>query len=423
MIMSFISSKRNKSILAVFLTLAVALNVFFALWGMPPAEAVNQAQIDALKKQQSQLADQRADIQVQADELSGQVASQSARLAVLNAKLNVTNSELENLSEQIVFYTNTIAEMENELNNDTIREQQLLETYKKRIRVMEEYGSLSYITIVLGAASFDDLLTRINDMSEIMEFDKGLVDDVREAKVQVQSAKADMEAEMAEQENVFAAYQEKQVDLAEQQEEAAAILDSLSADSAEYESQLTSVKALQSSLSNKISNMEAQLAEQERIRAEQAAAAAAAAAAANNSSGGGNSSWYGDSGGTASGQEIVDYAKQFLGIKYVYGGTSPSGFDCSGLVYYCYRHFGYSVNRTATAQSYNGVTVSSSSLQPGDLIFFSSSSGGKYIGHVGIYVGSGQFIHAPHTGDVVKISSLSSSYYSSHYWGARRIVS
>jgi cell wall-associated NlpC family hydrolase len=112
----------------------------------------------------------------------------------------------------------------------------------------------------------------------------------------------------------------------------------------------------------------------------------------------------------------------FLGVKYVYGGTSPSGFDCSGLVYYCYRHFGYSVNRTASGLAYNGTAVSSSELQPGDVILFTAQDG-NYIGHTGIYIGNGQFIHAPHTGDVVKISSLSSTYYTNHYWGARRIVS
>jgi cell wall-associated NlpC family hydrolase len=301
--------------------------------------------------------------------------------------------------------------MENELNINTQREQELLEQFKIRIRVMEENGSVSYISILLGASSFSDLLDRINCMKEIMEYDNGLILDVQDATEKVQAAKEDMEAEMAEQEEVFAAYQEKLVDLADQQTEAAELLASLSADSAEYDAQLASVKSLQSSISVKISDMEEALAEQERIKAEQIAAAQAAAKAA-----AGGEKWYGDSAGTASGQEIVDYALGFLGVKYVYGGTSPSGFDCSGLVYYCYRHFGYSVNRTATAQSYNGKVVSSTELQPGDLVFFSSSAYGKTIGHVGIYIGNGQFIHAPHTGDVVKISSLSQSYYKTHYW-------
>ena len=398
----------------MLLTVALLFNLVVVLNTMS-AEAVSQAELDALKLQQEELDEQRADIQSQADELSDEMDSQTTQIAVLNAKLEVTNAQLDNLTEQILLYTNSIAELENELNLNTQKEHELMERLKIRIRVMEESGSVSYISILFGANSFEDLLDRINCINEIMEYDNGLIDDVREATETVQAAKADMEAEMAEQESVFAAYEEIKLDLAAQEEEAAAVLESLAVDAEEYETQLATVHALQASLSEEISDMEDALAEQERIRAEQEAAAKAAAQ-------GNNDSWYGDGAGTATGQEIVDYCMTFLGVDYVYGGTSPSGFDCSGLVYYCYRHFGYSINRTATAQSYNGVSVSSQELEPGDLIFFGSVSGG-YITHVGMYVGNGQFIHAPHTGDVVKISSLSSNYYTSHYYCARRIVS
>lgn len=120
------------------------------------------------------------------------------------------------------------------------------------------------------------------------------------------------------------------------------------------------------------------------------------------------------------GDEVVECAKQFLGVPYVYGGTSPAGFDCSGLTYYVYKQFGVTLNRTSSAQALNGTSVDKSDLQPGDLVFF-CSNGSSTIGHVGIYVGNNQFIHAPQTGDVVKISSLSSVSYSLRYVGARRI--
>jgi cell wall-associated NlpC family hydrolase len=229
-----------------------------------------------------------------------------------------------------------------------------------------------------------------------------------------------MEAEMGAQKEAIAEYQARQADLTAQQEEVEAVLLNLSADSAEYEDQIASISSMQSDINGRISDMENQLAELERIKAEQAAAAAAAAN--QSSSSGGSVSWYSDSTGTATGQEIVDYAETFLGVPYVYGGPSPSGFDCSGLVYYCYTHYGYTVNRTAAGLAYSGTEASASDLQPGDVILF-TSSGGSYIGHTGIYIGDGNFIHAPHTGDVVKISSLSETYYTNHYWGARRVVS
>jgi cell wall-associated NlpC family hydrolase len=421
--MLFLSHKRDKTLLAGLLSLILVFSISFALFETP-AVAVNRSELNSLKQQQEQLAEKKSGIQAQANELSSKVASQTEKLDLLTEQLNITNSEIENLSEQIAIYTNSIARMENELNVCRQKEQELLEHYKIRMRAMEENGKYAYISILLGANSFKDLLSRIDDVKQIMEYDNGLIKDVQEAQVKVQNAKADMEAEMAEQQKTFEAYQEKQADLIAQQDEAKAILASLSADSADYENQLESVKALQSTLNSQISDMESRLAEQERIQKEQNAANQTGGGNTGNNTGsnGGNSNWYGDSAGTASGQDIVNFAQSFLGVNYVYGGTSPSGFDCSGLVYYCYTHYGYSVNRTAAGLAYNGTSVSSSSLQPGDIILF-TSQGGSYIGHTGLYVGGGQFIHAPHTGDVVKFSSLSESYYANHYWGARRVVS
>ena len=113
------------------------------------------------------------------------------------------------------------------------------------------------------------------------------------------------------------------------------------------------------------------------------------------------------------GAEVVAYAKQFLGCKYVYGGTSPSGFDCSGFTQYVYKHFGVNLNRTAESQASNGTAVSKSNLKAGDLVIFTS--------HVGIYLGDGTFIHAANAKKGVTITSLSDSYYVANYITARRI--
>lgn len=120
-----------------------------------------------------------------------------------------------------------------------------------------------------------------------------------------------------------------------------------------------------------------------------------------------------------SGSKLVDQAAKYIGVKYVYGGSSPSGFDCSGLVQYCCRQLGVSVNRTASSQYSNGVYVSRDNLKPGDLVFF--SRGGR-ISHVVIYAGNGMVIHAPHTGKTVCYQSLSSICSYSHYVGARRVM-
>jgi cell wall-associated NlpC family hydrolase len=114
---------------------------------------------------------------------------------------------------------------------------------------------------------------------------------------------------------------------------------------------------------------------------------------------------------------VVGIAMQFLGVPYVWGGASPSGFDCSGLVMYVYAQVGVSLPHYTGAQWAMGVPVAYSDLQPGDLVFFDG------LGHVGLYIGGGEFIHAPHTGDVVRIDSLSEGWYAATYDGARRITS
>ncbi len=121
------------------------------------------------------------------------------------------------------------------------------------------------------------------------------------------------------------------------------------------------------------------------------------------------------------GEQIVAFAEQFLGTPYVWAGSSPSGFDCSGFVSYVFKNFGYTVNRTAASMYSNGVAVDKSELQIGDAVFFASSS--ESIGHVGIYIGDGEFIHSSSGCGYVTISGLEESYYSRMYVGARRIAS
>lgn len=122
------------------------------------------------------------------------------------------------------------------------------------------------------------------------------------------------------------------------------------------------------------------------------------------------------------GQEIANYALQFVGYPYVYGGSSPKGFDCSGLTSYVYSQFGYSINRTASNQLNNGYAVEKSNLQPGDLVFFRQNGSTKPASHVGVYIGNNQYVHASTPGVGVIISDLNDPYISSGYVGARRIA-
>ena len=122
------------------------------------------------------------------------------------------------------------------------------------------------------------------------------------------------------------------------------------------------------------------------------------------------------------GQQIAEFARQFIGYPYVYGGNGPNSFDCSGFVKYIYAQFGYTLNRTATDQLKNGIAVPLDTVQPGDLVFFRAAGTVKPVSHVGLYVGDGQFIHASTSIRGVVYDDLNSKYYSSIYVYARRII-
>lgn len=141
------------------------------------------------------------------------------------------------------------------------------------------------------------------------------------------------------------------------------------------------------------------------------------------SSGSSSSSSSSGSSNASLGQQIAATAKKYIGCAYIFGGTSPSGFDCSGFVQYIYKLYGYNLYRTADVQLNNGYSVSRSNLQPGDLVFFANTyNTTAAASHVGIYIGDGQFVHAANSYYGVKTDYLSTDYYNSRYVGARRIV-
>ena len=122
------------------------------------------------------------------------------------------------------------------------------------------------------------------------------------------------------------------------------------------------------------------------------------------------------------GAQILKEAQKYLGAPYLFGGASPSGFDCSGFVYYVLKTLGYTPPRTPADQFSMGSAVSKESLKPGDIVFFANTYASG-ISHVGIYAGNGQFIHAPNSRSTVSYSDLTSGYWSDHYYGARRLAS
>jgi cell wall-associated NlpC family hydrolase len=252
----------------------------------------------------------------------------------------------------------------------------------------------SSLAVILGASSLDDLMSRIEAANSMSKQDAALIQQVVGFQRQIVHRRTLLRNERARQHRLVAAR---------------------AAERNQVEGRIASERRLYSSVRAQIQRMISAQQAQQAAAARAATVAQTQVATPKVSFGAGPTS---TSVAGARYSSVVGIAEQYLGVPYVFGGESPSGFDCSGLVAYVYAQVGVSLPHYTVAQ-YNyadSVSVSRSQLEPGDLVFFAG------LGLVGIYVGGGQFIHAPHTGSVVRIDSLSGGWYASEYDGAKRIL-
>ena len=256
-------------------------------------------------------------------------------------------------------------------------------------------GDETFLEILLGSGSLDEALDRADAADRISEEDQRILQDVRRAREGYRVQADKLREARAEQRRVVA-------DRAQRRQE--------------IEGRLADRQRLYNSVRDELEQLEAEERERQELLAAEAARQLESSPSVSSSS---ISSAGGPTTTAVPGSRyggVVGIAMQYLGVPYAWGGASPSGFDCSGFVMYVFSQVGVSLPHNAAAQYGYGVPVSSDQLQPGDLVFFDG------LGHVGIYIGGGQFVHSPHSGDVVKISSLGDSWYASTYVGARRIL-
>jgi len=285
-----------------------------------------------------------------------------------------------------------------------------LKIAKRNLRIAKEHlasflvssykGDTSDLYYVLGSGSFTDLIDRVEYVQRMSDAEGELLAEVQKAEHEIQVRQAKLKVDEKKSEKLVAEATQHKADI-----------------QAAVNARQQMLGGLQSDLAQAIRDRQARL---DRIAREKAAAlaaaqqqqeqaAATAAAAASSGGGGGNIPVPPSS--TLGGQAVA-IAERYLGVPYVWGGASPSGFDCSGLTMYVYSQLGVSLPHNAAAQYLSLPHVSESDLQPGDLVFFDG------LNHVGIYIGGGSIIHAPHTGTVVQISSLSGG---GSYYGAARV--
>jgi peptidoglycan DL-endopeptidase CwlO len=331
--------------------------------------------------------------QAQAQSVLAQIQSLDASLGHAVEAYNLANERLKEIKGDLRENRELLAIAANNLRSA----QRALAARMVAIYTSEEADST--LDVLVGAQSLEDLLEGLDTVSRVSSQDAKALTDVKGFRADMQRARQRLRQARNRQAELVA--------------ERAAHKSSI-------ENQLGERQRLLSSIRSEIAAIQAAERRRQAQLAREAAARAAAPqplipelAAADSSS-----STAAPAPVTAAPPAkfggVVGIAMQYLGVPYVYGGASPSGFDCSGFIMYVFAQVGVSLPHNAAAQYGHGTPVDRSQLQPGDLVFFNG------LGHAGIYVGGGSFIHSPHTGDVVKISSMS-GWYASTYVGARRL--
>ncbi|HZS24024.1 MAG TPA: NlpC/P60 family protein [Gaiellaceae bacterium] len=336
------------------------------------------------------------------------VNAKRAQAQHVMAQLNQLDSNLERARTLYVASTRKLQVIEHNMKINTIalhdarlnlkRSQQTL--MQRLVVIYTTRDDQSTLAVLLGATSLDDLVNRIESVQSVSSQDVAVLHQVVRFK-----------REVTQHRHALAVAHRSQARLVQQRRAAE---DRLS-------SQRAQAQRLLSSIQGQIKQLEAAararaLASAAAARARYDTAAQSQALALQQTAVGATASDGSDTVAPPSQYGgVVGIAMRYLGVPYVWGGESPSGFDCSGLVAYVYAQVGVSLPHYTGAQWNVGVPVARSDLQPGDLVFFDG------LGHVGIYIGGNEFIHAPHTGTVVQISSLS-GWYADTYVGARRII-
>lgn len=333
------------------------------------------------------------------------VSSKRAQAQSVLGEINQLDLSLERAVEAYNLANTRLAGIRHDLSTNTrnlvVAKRSLTHAQRQlSSRLIDLYtseGQDSTLAVLLGSSSLDDMLSNMDAVDRVSQQDAVVLKQVVTLRREIQRRQQRLKHAHAVQSQVVA-------------QRAAA--------KASVESQLSQRRSLLSSIRGEIARLQAQ----ERQRQAELAAEAQQRLSAQSftASGQALAQTVGNTEPSFSAPPsryggVVGIAMRYLGTPYVWGGASPRGFDCSGFTMYVYAQVGVSLPHNAAAQFGMGVPVSRGDLQPGDLVFFYG------LGHVGLYIGGGSFIHAPHTGDVVKISSLSGSYASS-FVGARRIT-
>lgn len=359
--------------------------------------------INKVQKEQTETKNKLNEINKSIDAIESKKAEVQAELSNLNTELVDTLLTLEVLEADLERKQEEIAEAQAEYEEYKALEEKQYHAMKQRIKYMYETGDTDYIVLLLEAKSITDLINRADFVQQVSDYDDEKLTEYQETKEKVAETKAVLEEEEAELEEVQEAQQQYKASLDSK-------IASAKAKQAGFETELANAqkkaKEYQKTIKEQTATIQKlQKEEEEKRKKEQAAANAGTTGnstttgtSGTTSSSGSTSSSVPTASGSGTGASIASYALQFVGNPYVSGGTSlTNGADCSGFTQSVFKHFGISIPRTSGAQAGGGKSVSLSEIQAGDIIY--------YGGHVAIYIGNGQIVHASTQKTGIKVSS------------------
>ena len=337
--------------------------------------------------------------QAEASQVLAQINQLDLGLDRSDELANLANLRLQQVRQSIALNRRELAVAQENLVSSR-------RTIASRLVNLYTAGSSSTLKVILGAQSLGEVLNRIDTANRVSAIDSQVASQVTRFRSDVLSSRLALAAEHAQAEHLVAERAQERQAIAVRLGDERQLLASVNSQVAQL---VAAEQAAQQAAALKASQAAVSTAAAAQTQASQTFASTPVGASAATPDGATVVPPSGYSG-------VVGIAMSYIGTPYVWAGASPSGFDCSGLVMYAYEQVGVSLPHSSYAMWSEGVSVPRDQLQPGDIVFFDG------LGHVGIYIGGGEFVHAPHTGTDVQVSSLDSGSYADSYDGARRIL-